>query len=129
MTGPSGRSCERGSPSKLTKPLARAASGGKKRITVPAFPTSIEVGPKSGPGVISQLSSPFVSIVSSMPIPSDRKPCAINSVSRDRSGLRSLEGLDARALKIKARLVTDLEPGIVMVACTGFEPRNGARHI
>ena len=55
MTGPIGLSYERESPSKLISPCASAASGGKNRITVPAFPTSISAGPLRGAGVIRQL--------------------------------------------------------------------------
>jgi hypothetical protein len=40
-----------------------------------------------------------------------------------------MDGEEAIALSINARLVTDFEPGIVMVALTGLEPRYGARHI
>ncbi|CAB4787191.1 unannotated protein [freshwater metagenome] len=52
MTGPRGRSYERGSPSNATSPFARAASGGKKRITVPALPTSTLTPPCIFVGVI-----------------------------------------------------------------------------
>ena len=55
MTGPIGLSYERGSPSNAISPCASAASGGKNRITVPAFPTSICAGPLRGSGVIFQL--------------------------------------------------------------------------
>ena len=51
ITGPSGRSYERGSPSNEISPVAKAASGGKKRMTVPAFPTSILAGPLIAAGV------------------------------------------------------------------------------
>ena len=129
MTGPSGRSCERGSPSKLTMPRDKAASGGRNLITVPAFPTSIEAGPKSGAGVMLQISSPLSSTPSEIPIPRARRPWAISSVSRERSGRRRIEGVLAIALRTSARFVTDFEPGIVMVAATGVLPRKGARHI
>ena len=55
-------------------------------------------------------------MISSILQPSERKPLTIKSVSRDESGLRKREGVCEIAAKIKARLVTDLDPGIVMVA-------------
>ncbi|CAB4708361.1 unannotated protein [freshwater metagenome] len=45
ITGPTGRSYDLASPSKCISPVARAATGGKKRITVPALPTSTLAGP------------------------------------------------------------------------------------
>ena len=51
ITGASGRSWDLASPSKWIKPVASAAIGGKKRITVPALPTSIWVGPVNFLGV------------------------------------------------------------------------------
>ena len=53
-SGPSGRARARGSPSKATGPSARPATAGRKRITVPASPTSTCAGPTSGRGRISQ---------------------------------------------------------------------------
>ena len=108
MTGPSGRSYERGSPSKAISPSARAASGGRKRITVPALPTSIVAGPLSGAGVTIQLPS----FVSSIFTPRTCKPATINWLSREMRGLRIVDGFLAWAARISARLVTDFEPGI-----------------
>jgi putative SOS response-associated peptidase YedK len=47
-------------------------------------------------------------------------------VSRETNGLCNFEVPSAWAAKISARFVTDLEPGIVTDAETGFKPRNGA---
>ena len=122
MSGRNGRSWDLGSPSKRTWPLAKAASGGRKRITVPALPTSTDAGPVSLPGPIFR--SLFSSLV--MVVPKACKPAIINSESLECSGLRSSDGLLAWAAKIKARFVTDLEPGITTVAETGSSPRKGA---
>ncbi len=113
-TGFSGRSRARGSPSKWTSPSASAASGSRKRITVPALPTSIVAGPVSGPGVMTQV-SPW----SSMVTPRARSPATISSVSRLRSGPRRIVGDDAMAASTSARFVTDLDPGTFTVARTG----------
>ena len=61
--------------------------------------------------------------------PSDCNPLTIKSVSRDESGRRKRDGVCEIAAKINARFVTDLEPGIVMVALMEDEaslPINGA---
>ena len=50
-TSPTGRLRMCGSPSKATSPSARAATGGTKRITVPARPQSTWAGPRSVPGL------------------------------------------------------------------------------
>ena len=103
-------------------PFAIAATGGRKRITVPALPTSICVGPKSGAGVTVR--SPLASC--SIPTPRFLSPAIIKAESRECRGRRSTEGESQSAAKIRARLVTDLEPGIVIVALTGSDPRKGA---
>ena len=54
-TSPTGRCRMCGSPSKSTTPVARPATGGRKRITVPARPQSMRAGPESGPGVIAHV--------------------------------------------------------------------------
>src|ERR1700685_3093 len=92
-----------------------AATGGKKRITVPAFPTSIAAGPKSGAGLIVR--SPLAA--SLIPTPRAFSPAIISAESREWSGRRSADGESDSAAKIRARLVTDFEPGIVNVAFTG----------
>ena len=48
-TGAMGRSRACGSPSKVKEPRARAASGGTKRMTVPASPQSMSTRPISAP--------------------------------------------------------------------------------
>ena len=58
--------------------------------------------------------------------PSDCKALTIKSVSREESGLRKRDGVCEIAAKIKARLVTDLDPGIVMVASKAVPSINGA---
>ncbi|CAB4994992.1 unannotated protein [freshwater metagenome] len=108
ITGPSGRSYERGSPSNAISPWASAASGGRKRITVPAFPTSICAGPVSGEGVTVQaFSLPVIDI------PIAWSPADISSESREMSGRRTIEGEIACEARMSARFVTDLDPGIV----------------
>ena len=54
------------------------------------------------------------------------RPADISSESREMSGLRIIDGDDACAARIRARLVTDFEPGIVTTASTGALPRKGA---
>lgn len=116
----SGRSYERGSPSKRTGPSASAATGGRKRITVPALPTSTVAGPRSPEGITRQASpEPSGPTPSSMPTPMARRAAAIRSVSRERSGRRSQPGSAASAARTSARLVTDFDPGTWTVAKTG----------
>jgi hypothetical protein len=59
-SGPSGRFRAYGSPSKDTGPPASPATGGMKRMTVPASPTSTAAGPNSGLGRTTQRSSSAV---------------------------------------------------------------------
>jgi hypothetical protein len=47
----------------------------------------------------------------------------MSSLSRETKGRRNVEGLLACAAKIKARFVTDLDPGITTEISTGFVPR------
>ena len=129
MTGPSGRSYERGSPSNATSPVASAASGGRKRITVPAFPTSTFTPPRIAAGLTNHCSSciPCTErVFSVIPTPSARKPATINSLSRETNGRRRTEGESACAAKIRARLVTDFDPGITTEISTGCMPRKSA---
>ena len=63
-----------------------------------------------------------------MPQPIALSPAIISALSRECRGLRSSDGVVARAAKISARLVADFEPGIVIAAEIGLFPRNGARH-
>src|SRR3954452_1585656 len=111
-----GRSRRRASPSKVTGPRLSAATGGRKRSTVPASPTSTSAGPRSGCGVTIQ-SAPS----SAIPVPSARRPPAIRSVSRARSGRTIRLGPSASAARTSARAVIDLEPGRVTTASTGVE--------
>jgi hypothetical protein len=53
-------------------------------------------------------------------------PADISSESRDTSGLRMMDGAVACAARMRARFVTDFDPGIVTVASTGLLPRKGA---
>ena len=48
------------------------------------------------------------------------KPLTIKSVSREESGFRILDGVVARAARIKARLVADFDPGMLTVADIGL---------
>ncbi len=99
-TGPIGRTRAWGSPSMTTGPSARAATAGRKRITVPARPQSMRVSPPSTfGGLTSQSSTAPVTgspsgRASSMRTPKLRRACAMSSVSRDRSGARRRERSD-----------------------------------
>src|SRR5688500_7710877 len=109
------------SPSNWTGTDARAATGGRKRITVPASPHSSRVLPLSGPGVMSQSGALARSPVASWtPIPRARSASAISSVSRERSGRRSREVPLAKAANTRNRLVSDLLPRRTTVASTGL---------
>src|SRR4051794_632909 len=113
------RAC--GSPSKLTVPVARAATGGTKRITVPARPQSTAPAWRS-PGLTSQL-GPEVSTSA----PKAVSALAISSVSRERSARRTTDGPSERAASTSARLVSDFDPGSSTRTSTG--PRaTGAGH-
>ena len=54
------------------------------------------------------------------------RPFFIRLVSREISGLRSVDGESDNAAKMSARLVTDLDPGMRSEEFTGFLPRYGA---
>ena len=90
-------------------PSASAATGGRKRMTVPARPTSTVAGPSQRP----RPHHPAVVVDGGdVRMPRARRPAAISSVSRARSGARSvLEGPSASAASTSARAVIDLEPG------------------
>ena len=113
------RAC--GSPSKATSPLARAATGGTNRITVPARPQST-VPPRSRLGKTSQSSSDVITVD-----PSVDSAVAISSVSRERRARRTTEGPSDSAASTSARLVSDLEPGSSTRTSTGARA-NGAGH-
>jgi hypothetical protein len=110
------------SPSKETFPLARAAIGGTKRITVPANPQSICAGPAIGFGVIrSELG------VDSISDPRLLRASIIKLESLDSRGFRISLGPEARAERTNSRLVRDLEPGMLTLAeITDFA--KGAAH-
>ena len=91
------------------------ATGGMNRMTVPASPTSTLAGPASGRGRTTQRSS---SAVDTWP-PIARRPAAISSVSRARSGYRMVDGPSEIADSTSARAVIDFDPGRRTVACTG----------
>jgi hypothetical protein len=118
--GPIGRSRARGSPSNATSPVASAATGGRKRMTVPARPQSTAAGPASGAGVTSQ-SSPNEPLAgaSTTCVPSDASAAAMSTVSRERSGARNREGSADSAASTRYRFVSDFEPGSATVAPTG----------
>ena len=99
------------SPSKTTSPIASIASGGTKRITVPANPQSILTSPASCFGVTTR-SSPC----HSKWVPKASRALIIRSESLDRSGEISLLGPLARAESTSSRLVSDLLPGSDTVA-------------
>jgi hypothetical protein len=95
---------------------ARAATGGTKRSTVPALPTSTRASFAGRPGVTRQV--PGVAPVS-MPVPRAASAPAIRSVSLARSGRVMALGPSASAARTSARLVMDFEPGSVTLARTG----------
>src|SRR3954451_21214120 len=109
-----GRSRSRGAPSSRIGPVARAATGGRKRSTVPDSPASTSAGPYRGCGVTDQSASS-----SSIRTPRDRRPAAISSESRAHSGRTSRLGPSAIAARISSRAVIDLEPGSATTAATG----------
>ena len=115
-----GRILAAGSPSKVEGPVARAAIGGTKRMTVPASPHSISP-PRSGPGVMSRsVSSGRRSPAGpSIRAPRDRRAPIMRSVSRLRRVPVRREGPSARAARGRARLVSDLDPGTTTSASTG----------
>ena len=111
-----GRTRACGSPSKGTGSLQRAATGGRKRMTVPARPQSMGRPPRRAAGVTSQsVPDPGVDVASSIPAPSWRSAWAMSSVSRERRGRRSREVPEASAAMTRKRLVRDLLPGSVTV--------------
>jgi hypothetical protein len=121
-TGRIGRSRARRSPSNTVGPAASAATGGRKRITVPARPQSTVAGPRRAPGDTSQPSS-----TSATSAPSAESPPAISWVSRARNGRRSRVGRSARAASTSARLVSDFEPGSSTTASRGSTATGAAQ--
>ena len=109
------------SPSKVTAPSASAASGGTKRITVPASPVSKV--PRSGPGVTNQ-SRPGSSIVDAERAQRRRH----QPVSRARSGRLMRDGPVGEGGQHEERgWSCDFDPGSWTVAWTASCAR-GAGH-
>ncbi len=124
ITPPMGRTRARGSPSNRTSPSASAATGGAKRMTLPASPQSTYAGPWSGPGVTR--TSPVPSRPS-MPVPSEASALPMSRLSRARSAPDTVDGPSESAARTSARLVSDFEPGTATTASTG-EVACGAGH-
>ena len=120
-SGPTGRCAARASPVNSTLARASAATGGTKRSTVPALPTSTTAALPTLPGVTRQIpGSPPLSTAaalssappsSSITAPSPRSAAAISRVSLARSGLVITVGPSASAARTSARLVIDFDPG------------------
>ncbi len=131
MIAPTGRWEARGSPWNSVATLARAATGGTNRITVPAFPTSTRAPLAAQPGDTRQAVAPSLPPSPEAPVstvaPSARRAPAISRVSRASSGLRMLAGPVARAASTRARLVMDFDPGTRSRAWTGPAPCGGAQ--
>ena len=116
-SSPTGRSATRLSPVNSTVALVSEATGGRKRSTVPALPTSMVTLPARRPGVTRQpAGGPSAA---STRQPSARSPSAISWVSLATSGPVISVGLSASAARTSARLVIDLEPGTAISARTG----------
>ena len=120
---PMGRLRACGSPSKRDSPRRSAATGGTKRMTVPARPQSIAVSAAAASMLIGTISrsgpkapSPGTSVTVA---PNCRRASIISAESRECRGARSREGPSARAASTRYRLVRDLDPGTVTVASTG----------
>src|SRR5699024_7627669 len=115
------RACS--SPSRTTSRPVSAATGGTKRMTVPASPQSMLIGSvefarwaddaASDRSIGSMWST---SASSSMTAPSPRKASIISSVSRLRSQPLRSESAWARAARMRHRFVSDLDPGTETVA-------------
>ena len=95
--------------------LPSAATGGTKRMTVPALPTSTFVSWPAQPGLTSHACGSPVSTWA----PRACSAPAISRVSLARSGCRTWAGPAASAASTSARLVIDLEPGSRTWARTG----------
>ena len=121
-----GRTRAAGSPSNVEVPVASAASGGTKRMTVPARPHSTSA-PCRLPGVTTRSVSPGAGgpVGPSIRVPSAVSAPIIRSVSRLRNVPLSRAGASASAARTRARLVSDLDPGTGTTASTGV-PATGA---
>ena len=118
---PMGRSRARGSPSSTTGPSASAASGGTKRMTVPASPQST-CPPWKVPGAVTARSTvPVRPSVRVTVAPSASSAPAMSVVSRERAAPRTWRVTPSvpSAARTSARLVTDFDPGTDTVPRTG----------
>src|SRR5215217_8784220 len=111
------------SPSNRTVPSAKAATGGTKRITVPARPQSIVPPALNDVGGVTC----HWSALSSMRTPRVRNASLISWVSRASRPPVITDGPVASAAKINARFVSDLEAGRTTVAVIGAGA-SGAAH-
>jgi hypothetical protein len=109
------------SPSNTVGPSASAATGGMKRITVPARPQSTVVLPSSSSAGVMIQSSPNSPspAMGSIVVPIDRRASTIRAVSRECSGARRVDGDSARAERTSSRLVRLFEPGRTTEATMG----------
>ena len=98
-------------------------------MTVPARPQSIVVEPRSSSAGMTRRSSPNPPVpgIRSNPVPSERRPSIMSSLSRDQSGARRVDGPSARAASTSSRLVSDFEPGRASTDWSGLVA-TGARH-
>ena len=112
-----GRRFAASSPSNSTEPACKPASGGTKRITVPASPQSIATA--SAAFVESIGETTIESVRRSNRAPREVSAAIINSLSREISGSISSVGESANAAKTSSRLVSDFEPGSLMLAAIG----------
>ena len=124
-----GRRRAASSPSKATGPRASAATGGRKRMTVPASPTSMLVEPVSSAAGVTRRSGPYAPSpgTSSTPTPSARSAAIMSAESRECRGRRSSDGPSASAARTSSRLVRLFDPGRARRASSGPVAR-GARH-
>ena len=109
--GVNGRAAAWASALNRTSACDKAATGGRKRITVPASPQSMSarsgVGPRSTTSCWSSMR---------MFAPSARRPSIIKVVSRASSQPVRVLRPPPRAARTSARLVMDFEPGMLTVA-------------
>jgi hypothetical protein len=101
-------------------PAASAASGGRKRITVPARPTSMRQLPIREAGetrtsILPTGDEPMTSMLA----PRFSRAAIIKRVSRASSRPVMVLGASARAARTRARLEADFEPGTETVAWIG----------
>ncbi len=119
-SGAIGRDRACSSPSNVTVSVVSAATGGRKRSTVPARPQSMRA-PACGASAPPTVSSHRSPSSDSTDTPRSRSAAIIRSVSRLRSAplIVELPCGTASAARTSARLVCDFEPGTVTVAWMG----------